>query len=465
MAAGNRDRLVGRVGSPAAMNKILLYHLSLITLIVISLSGCTTGEIPQEQVTITFAFPESPDLKRYQALAEEFQEDHPNITIELKASPSGEIIRDATSGVDAFIWWPDPSLSADETSVDETSVDETSVGDSPVIQPLEALLAQTDGLSEADIYPRSLEMFSWEGELWALPAEIDMQLLYYNREYFDQQGVAYPQTGWSWEDLLLTAQSMTTVSGQVRPTTGYYGLVSNPRWGDFVPFIYQNGSDIFGWDDAWLAEAVSWYADLSRVYGVAPLPKYVDYGDTYSSFREGKAAMWIGFLADRDGLGFHHLAMPWPFEWGVVPLPGGAPGEATLYRGQGYYISAHSEHVQEAWAWIQFLNSHPLGKALPALRATAESDDFQALVGDEVAAAALHAVDHLVPRVDAPGYPPEMLETYARTVESVVNDGYRMGFYEPPAYLREFSILVEAVIMGEMTATEAVEKLELGFGR
>ncbi|MFC1879417.1 ABC transporter substrate-binding protein [Chloroflexota bacterium] len=430
------------------MKKWSLYCFVLIILVVNSLSACVGREISPEPVTITFVYPESPDWKRYQALADEFQKKYPNITIKLRASPGGKIIREVDSGVDAFIWWPDPSLSSPEN---------------PVIQSIEPLLDQASELSPADFYPRSLEMFSWDGVLWALPAEIDMQLLYFNQEYFDERGVAYPQIGWTWEDLLSTAQLMTTVTGQGRPATGYYGLVSNPRWGDFIPFIYQHGSDIFGWDDPRLAEALQWYADLSRLYGVMPQPKYVDYGDTYGFFREQQAAMWIGFLADRDGWGFHHLAAPWPFEWGAIPLPMGAQTESTLYRGQGYYISARCKNVPAAWSWIQFLSSHPLGKALPARQAIAESDNFRELVGEQVAGAALYAVEYLVPRVSAPGYPPEMLEIYARTVESVVNDGYRMEFYAQPAYPRELSILVEAVITGEMTAKDAIEKIEVEF--
>lgn len=429
------------------MRKTLLYIFVILMLATISFSGCVARETSPEPITITFTFPDSPDWERYQALADEFQKSHPSIFIDLIPSPRGKIIRDLDRGVDAFIWWPDPSLST---------------GENPVIQSIEPLLNQTGW--ENDFYPRSVEMFRWDGRLWALPAEIDMQLLYFNQEYFDEEGVAYPQTGWAWEDLLSTAQSMTTVSGQVRPTTGYYGLVTNPRWGDVIPFIYQHGGDVFGWDDPRLAEALQWYADLSRVYGVVPQPKYVDYGDTYGFFREQKAAMWIGFMADRDGFGFHHLASPWPFEWGVVPLPGGMEAEGTLYRVQGYYITSHCEHVDEAWAWIQFLSSHPVGKALPARQAIAESENFQALAGEEVADSTLHAVEYLIPRVTAQGYHPEMLEMYAHTVESVVNDGYRIGFFKSPAYARRLSILMEAVMKGEITAVEAVEKLKLEFG-
>jgi hypothetical protein len=84
------------------------------------------------------------------------------------------------------------------------------------------------------------------------------------------------------------------------------------------------------------------------------------------------------------------------------------------------------------------------------------------LVGEEVAATALHAVEHLVPRVSAAGELPETLETYARTVESVVNDGERLGVYEPPETPETFARMVESVVNGEITASEAMARLRAG---
>jgi ABC-type glycerol-3-phosphate transport system substrate-binding protein len=254
---------------------------------------------------------------------------------------------------------------------------------------------------------------------------------------------------------------LTTVEGEPWSYTGHYGLASNPTWGDFVPFIYQRGGELFQFDDPLTEEAIQWYADLALVHGVMPQPRHVTYGDTCSFFQREKSAMWIGFLGDRNGMGFHHLGAPWGFDWGAVPLPGDRT-EATLYRGQGYYITSRTTHVEEAWAWVQYLSGHAGGRALPSRRSIAESSGFRELVGEEVAATALHAVEHLVPRVSAAGELPETLETYARTVESVVNDGERLGVYEPPETPETFARMVESVVNGEITASEAMARLRAG---
>ncbi len=421
--------------------------LTIVCLAALALAGCVAEIAPEpvdeEPVTITFSFPYSQNYDLYQPIAEAFEQSHPNVTIHLRPDPTGQWVRDEGNAADTFVWWPDPTLTEGET---------------PLVLGLDALLTETDELAAGGFYPRAMDMFRWDGALWALPAEVDLQVLFYNADFFDTGGVAYPRVGWTWNDLLSTAQRVTTVEGDPWSFDGHYGLASNPTWGDFAPFIYQHGGDLFQFDDVQTEEAIRWYADLALEHGVMLSPRYIIHGDTFGLFQQEKAAMWIGFLGDRDGMGWHHLRAPWEFDWGIAPLPGDQT-EATLYRGQGYYITSHSAHVEQAWAWIQYLSSRPVGRGLPARRSTAESSDFREMAGDDVAAVALYAVERIVPRVSADGELPETLETYARTVESVVNDGERRGIFEPPETPEKFALVVESVVNGELTPSEAMAML------
>ncbi|MDY6877508.1 MAG: extracellular solute-binding protein [Chloroflexota bacterium] len=377
-------------------------------LVTAALAGCGAEITPVEPVTITFAFPESQDQSLYQPIAAAFQESHPNITINLRPDPNNQWVRDESREVDAFVSWSASSLVADGT---------------PLVLSLDPLLARTPELPLDDFYPRSLDMFRWEGALWALPAEVDLQVLYYNKDLFDESKVAYPQAGWTWDDLLLTAQRLTTVEGDPWSYTGHYGLASNPTWWDYVPFVYQHGGELFQFDDPLMEEAIQWYADLALVHGVMPRPEDVLYGNMYDMFQEEKAAMWIGSLGSRNGMAGSMgmgIGAPWNFDWGLVPLPGDQT-EATLYGGRGYYITSRTAHVEEAWAWIQYLSSQPTGRALPARRSVAEASGFRELAGDQVVTAALYAVEHLVPPITLADVSPEMAETYLEIVESVVN--------------------------------------------
>ena len=387
----------------------------------------------KEPVTITFAYPETPDRTRYLALADAFHAEYPHITIKLRPSPIMQATRDPQAGVDAFVWWPDPSL-AEEGVV--RSLDEIS---ELALQP-------------GDFQQRCLEIFTWEDSLWALPAEIDMQLLFFSKALFDARNMPYPQAPWSWEDFLQVAKDMT----DIQDGAGQYGLVTNPRWGDFLPFLYQHGGDIFQTGQV-MQTAINWYADLVRVHAVVPDPKDILEGDIYAWFAQGKAAMWVGFLADRDGIGYHHLAVDWDFDWGALPLPSDQT-EAALYRAQGYYLSAGSKHPQEAILWMRYLSGQITGKGLPCRQEVATSQAYQDAVGVETAAAALHAADHLIPRVVHQTEPAWLIEKYALTVESLVNDGNRSGFYRSPECLRILAVVVDQVMRGEKSTEDAIKE-------
>lgn len=422
-----------------------LLHLLLLGGIAVLLVGCTT--MPLEPVTLTFAYPESPDWRLYQPLVEEFQEEHPHVTIELQPSPAGTSLRDPESGVDVFLWWQDESLIT---------------GEIPLVQPIEPFFNRPKKDIKA-FYPRSIEMFTWNETLWAIPAYLDMQLMYYNKELFDKAGMLYPSSEWNWSDFYQTAQAMTTKIETGYGSEGYYGYVTSPRWGDHVSFIYQKGAEITDWNDPNYTEALEWYLGLVESGVAAPI-KEQSHGDTYEFFRVQKSAMLTGFLADRDGLGFHHMANPWPFEWGVVPLPAGPAGSATLYRAQGYYIAATCEDPETAWLWIEFLSNLPAKRGLPARIAVAESQEYSDWVGEEVAQVALTSVEHLIPRIESDQFPADMLEFYGHTTESVVNNGFRLGFFKSPTYLRRLSILIEEAMQGKLETSEIINVLEDEFG-
>ncbi len=209
--------------------------ITIVCLVAVLLVGCAVEATPEpeetgetEPVTITFSFPDSQDRSLYQPVVEAFEQSHPSIRIHLRPDPSGQWVRDEANAADTFVWWPDPTLTD---------------GERPLVLGLDALLAETDELAADDFYPRAVDMFRWGGALWALPAEVDLQVLYYNAGFFDASGVAYPWAGWTWDDLLSTAQRVTTVEGEPWSFDGHYGLASNPTWGDFAPFIYQHGGD------------------------------------------------------------------------------------------------------------------------------------------------------------------------------------------------------------------------------
>ena len=76
--------------------------------------------------------------------------------------------------------------------------------------PLDDFIADAQYPLDVSIYlPGVMEPGQWNGAQYLLPKDFSPLAIYYNKKLFDEAGVAYPQEGWTWDDLLATAQQLT----------------------------------------------------------------------------------------------------------------------------------------------------------------------------------------------------------------------------------------------------------------
>jgi ABC-type glycerol-3-phosphate transport system substrate-binding protein len=226
-----------------------------------------------------------------------------------------------------------------------------------------------------DFYPQALEAYLRNGELWALPTEIDTDLLCYNRAIFDAANVAYPEHGWTWDDLAVAAGRLSIGEGNSRQ----WGFVTVTDGWESHPLIkaaQQAGKAAPLVDDpdqptkptlntAPVVESVRWYAALSQDLHVMPLPAvYVrDWQRPSRLIHRQRAAMWIcniGMLSSLKNFGLNLENV------GVAPLPvSGSP--LTTYSVGGYGLSAQSARREASWAWLVHLTQQPsITRAIPA---------------------------------------------------------------------------------------------------
>jgi ABC-type glycerol-3-phosphate transport system substrate-binding protein len=122
----------------------------------------------------------------------------------------------------------------------------------------------------------------------------------------------------------------------------------------------------------------------------------------------------------------------WDFRWGVVPLPAGRRA-ATLASVQGCFITAHSEHFDQALRWVDYLTRQPvLHGGLPARRSTAMAEAARAQLGQEVE----DALDELLTSLERSIVLPESL------------DGLTTQWLQGPLF---------SVLEGEQTFEQALE--------
>ena len=74
--------------------------------------------------------------------------------------------------------------------------------------PLDDCL-QKEGFDASIYLPGLLAPGQVDGKQYLLPKDYSPLAVYYNKKVFDAASVPYPQEGWSWDDLLATAQKLT----------------------------------------------------------------------------------------------------------------------------------------------------------------------------------------------------------------------------------------------------------------
>jgi multiple sugar transport system substrate-binding protein len=347
---------------------------------------------PGEGELISFAVL-SVDLSHYRQLADEFHEQHPEISVKVtQPSLAGgsfdlasllQVADCATGYADLY----DPEIRA-------------------LLLSLQPFLESGEGLPLEDFYPQALSAFRWEGELWGLPAEGTTQIMFYNKTLFEAANVPYPRPGWTVEDFVQAAQALTVGQGDEKQ----YGFVSYIETTDFEFLIGQQGVKLIDYDtdpptihfdDPATIEAVQWYADLGLVHEVMPSlplnayqPDIAGYQERMSLISSGRAAMWT-LYGNMMGMGLSAL-FPDDFEFGFAPLPlapqGG--GYRQIYF-SGYFIAADAANPKACWDWLVFLTENPPAQGgLPPRRSVAESEAFRQQVGEEIADVYQFAISH-----------------------------------------------------------------------
>jgi multiple sugar transport system substrate-binding protein len=395
-------------------------------LLIPMLCSCAQATPPAEPITIVFVHPEV-DTEVYQTLAGEFAETHPSITVELRASTGTMWSALSIGETDVFVAAPYVLLQLLQQDQ---------------VLDLDPFIEQDRSFQASDFYPGTMDLLTFEGKTLAIPAGVDVLVMFYNKDLFDQHGVPYPDIGWTWDDFLSAGLAVTD------PEAGVYGYTpigttNEPAYADAALFVYQHGGRLFDslrdptyttFDDPLTIEAVEWYARLYDEYDIAPTPTEARkaFGTSqyayYEGIRQGQVGMWIGEHSQRGGLGW---PVDWFVDWGMVPLPRDVTS-MTQADVEGYAIHAEAEHPDACWEWISFLSQHMPYRLMPARKELADSIAYGQLVGEDIAAVVRASMEDAV----------------------LIN---LMAFVEFEGDMDTFASAVREVIDGDSTAREAMD--------
>jgi len=266
--------------------------------------------------------------------------------------------------------------------------------------PLDAYLEQ--GFDASIYLPGLLEPGQYQGKQYLLPKDYSTLGVYYNKKLFDAAGVPVPTSDWTWEQLLDTAQKMTTTNADGTPDV--YGIQLPGAWTTGFEYwvaaaggtlISPDGKNYVGFmDSPEVIRAVQFYADLYR-NKLAPLPADMNaFGGGNSEFDNGKAAMRIFGRWPQESLKTNPNV-----ELGVVAPPRDKQRANILFWG-GFGIASTTAAPDQAWNLLSYYTGAPAAEVwkdwgLPTVKSVA---DEAGLTNDPIEKVWIGELDHLTPR-------------------------------------------------------------------
>jgi len=317
-------------------------------------------------------------LNPHQSIIADFEEQNPDVLVQLEAIAGRDYYTRILTQIAA-------DRAPDVMNIGDDAV--PSFVEKGAFLPLDECLANLD--FDTSVYlPGLLEPGTIDDELYFLPKDYSTLAVYYNKAIFDEAGVPYPADGWTWDDLLTTAQALTQDKdgdGQ----TDLWGIQLPANWTTGFEYwvaaaggslISEDGTTYMGFMNSNdTIRASQFYADLYNVHQVAPPPAdFSAFGGGNSEFDNGQAAMRIFGRWPQAGM----LENP-NIELGVVGMPADAQAANILFWG-GFGISSTTDNLDTACKFLSYYAGPEAAQtwkdwALPAVTSVAEmpevSDD------------------------------------------------------------------------------------------
>jgi multiple sugar transport system substrate-binding protein len=251
------------------------------------------------------------------------------------------------------------------------------------LEPVGPYLEGSSAFAEADFFGAAMTPFRWDGEQMCLPQNVSSLVLYYNANLFRSAGLDPPSAGWTWDDMVASAEELTS-DRDGDGSAEVHGLGVDPEVIRIAPLIWSNGGTLvddegsptrFAFDPPAI-EAIHRFLTL-RTAGVTPTDEEAEAEDLESRFLHGRLAM---LMESRRVV--PTLRTITDFAWDVAPLP---PMDlpVSVLHSDAYCITAASDAKDAAWRFLEFALAPEgqriavaSGRTVPSLRSVADSDAF-----------------------------------------------------------------------------------------
>lgn len=249
--------------------------------------------------------------------------------------------------------------------------------------------AKKFGIKADDYYAQEWEKAHIAGKLLCFPLDLQIYVMFYNKDMFQAKGVPLPPAKWddpkwTWDEVLLRARQLA--GGQGAQST--FAIDTSRSWTATYPYIWSNGGTILNKEktkttitDGATVDSIQFRADLINKHHVHPNPDELKAGG-------GALAMFIN-----KQLAMESIWSPWAFQiaakdtnvnYDLAPMPRGKTGSFTRAPSDSTIVLSGTKAPEAAALLASFVAGEEgqrrlvaqAGLGIPPLKKIARSDDF-----------------------------------------------------------------------------------------
>ncbi len=380
---GNAPRLRARF---APRMFIFMVLLALLTVPLAALRA------QDNRVTITLGLPQFVETIITPELLAQFEEQNPDIKVQTVAG--------------SFPGFPsvtaDLSKHFDEVNKYMSSADVNFMGsgnltpeaaEAGYFLDLSPLTSTDTDLNPDDFFPDIWQSVQWDGKVWMMPVSADIISLAYNKEAFDNAGIAYPTGAWTVDDLDNAARALSEKDADGKVTKP--GLV---MFGDYTGLLIRSLTGE-GFYDGSVTPNAPLFSGKSNLEAVLTTLAKMQQDGVFSNNFTGQIGDVPMRISGSIGLSSIVTGDNKP---AASLLPGGKAG----IEAQGFAVSAGTLYPEQAYKLVKFLSLAPsvadnFLSATPARQSLVGAQPPPSTSSDDSTSAAIAAIRPNTPEFKA----------------------------------------------------------------
>lgn len=302
-----------------------------------SSAGTASTASGKTEITLWHYFSTEGSADKFQEYVDEFNAQSENTHVNITVLPYADFKTQLTVGAAA------------ESLPDLAMIDNCDTVSFAAMGILEDV---TEEVSSWDVTERYFDQImatcTYDGKIYGMPLESNNLEIIYNKDIFDELGVAYPTDDWTFEDLVETANAVTTDSNYGFAISGVQSEESTYQ---FLPFFWTAGGESMELNSEAGKTALGMMADMVES-GAMPKDCITwTQSELASQFQSGNVAIHV--------MGCWNLG-PYTnngMNYGVVEIPSATEGgeKVTVYGGENLCVVAgkNTENALEFLEWFE----------------------------------------------------------------------------------------------------------------